>query len=238
MLESHIYQSAEGFTTTPGVVYSQPGLAGSAVLTVKGAIPRDVIEQLYLLCVEAMPAIGHSGRTLGGSNPHIKMTTDLNLIDNESVWRGEWSREELLKVGYDLQALDRSVCNGLGEAISVYRALNRFIDGVELEDTGYQMQKYERGVGHYVTHCDSTPADGTNRALGCVIYLNTVEDGGQTHFEAQDLYVAPEAGKILLFPAYWTHPHEAMIPLSDDKYIISTFICGKPGSEYRDDHPH
>lgn len=236
MLESHIYQSADGFCTMSGVEYSLPGVAGNAVLTVKGAIPAEVIEQLHLLCVDAMPVIGHSGRTLGGTNPHIKMTTDLNLIDTDEVWRGEWSREELLKIGYDLRELDMSVCRGLTEALGVYRAMNRFLDNVALEDTGYQMQKYEKGVGHYITHCDSTPADGTNRALGCVIYLNTVEDGGQTHFEAQDLYVTPEAGKILLFPAYWTHPHEAMIPVSDDKYIISTFICGKPGEEYHDDH--
>jgi hypothetical protein len=36
--------------------------------------------------------------------------------------------------------------------------------------------------------------------------------------------VKPEAGKLLFFPATWTYPHRGMMPISNDKYIITGWI--------------
>lgn len=236
MLENTVYQRAEGFCT-PGstATYAEQGALGSGVITVRGAIPSNVIELIYLLAVDAMPEIGYPGRTLGGFMPNTKNCTDLNLVDPE-VWVGDWSPSKLMEVGYDIDALDSAVSKGLTEALSIYRGLNAPLSDVDMVDTGYQMQRYEKGSGFYAVHTDASPADGSDRVLGCVIYLNDVADGGQTHLTTHDIYIKPEAGKILLFPAYFTHPHESMIPHSDDKYIISTFIVGLPPPHMREHH--
>ena len=63
--------------------------------------------------------------------------------------------------------------------------------------------------------------------LGAIIYLNTVETGGETYFREHDLKIPAKAGSIALFPAYWTHPHQGCVPISDDKWIVSTFVVKK-----------
>jgi hypothetical protein len=32
-------------------------------------------------------------------------------------------------------------------------------------------------------------------------------------------------GKLILFPPYWTHEHEGVIPRSGDKYIVTGWLC-------------
>jgi 2-oxoglutarate-Fe(II)-dependent oxygenase superfamily protein len=57
-----------------------------------------------------------------------------------------------------------------------------------------------------------------------ILYLNSVEDGGETCFHRQNLKVKPVAGDALFFPTFWTHMHCGEIPKSEDKYIISSFV--------------
>ncbi len=52
--------------------------------------------------------------------------------------------------------------------------------------------------------------------------------------------VAPRAGRIALFPAVFTHPHESCVPITDDKWIISTFILNPESGSLNkiEEHPH
>ena len=63
-----------------------------------------------------------------------------------------------------------------------------------------------------------------NRVLAFVVYINTVHEGGETYFRYQDISVKPIEGHVVVFPTNWTHPHQAMVPRSNDKLIISSFI--------------
>ena len=56
------------------------------------------------------------------------------------------------------------------------------------------------------------------------MYLNTIESGGQTAFPLHEVSVSAEAGSIAVFPASWTHPHQGLLSLKQDKWIVSTFI--------------
>jgi hypothetical protein len=56
------------------------------------------------------------------------------------------------------------------------------------------------------------------------MYLNTIERGGETFFPLHDLKIKATAGTISLFPAAWTHPHTSCVPISSDKWIVSSFI--------------
>jgi len=98
---------------------------------------------------------------------------------------------------------------------------------IQISDTGFQVQKYYRNFGFYRPHVDSFPilnSSMNNRVLACVIYLNDVEYGGETNFPLHGVKIKPKVGRIALFPAVWTHPHESCVPITDDKWIISTFI--------------
>ena len=62
------------------------------------------------------------------------------------------------------------------------------------------------------------------RYLVFLWYLNDVAEGGETQFVDLDVKVAPRAGRLLMFPPYWMFQHAGLPPLSNDKYIISTYL--------------
>ncbi len=62
------------------------------------------------------------------------------------------------------------------------------------------------------------------RYLVFLWYLNDVDEGGETAFVDIDMKVAPRAGRLLMFPPYWMYQHAGLPPVSNDKYIISTYL--------------
>lgn len=93
-----------------------------------------------------------------------------------------------------------------------------------LRCTGYKIQHYKRNEGHFKWHFDALGPGGWDRQLALIVYLNSVADGGETHFHRQKLKIKPLAGDAVFFPTFWTHLHCGEIPTSGDKYVISSFI--------------
>ena len=95
------------------------------------------------------------------------------------------------------------------------------------------MQHYEKNIGYYREHIDGgiVPRTTSTRILGAIIYLNTVDVGGGTYFREHDIIVPAKIGSVSLFPAHWTHPHQGMVPISNDKWIISSFITMDTGAD-------
>ena len=87
------------------------------------------------------------------------------------------------------------------------------------------MQKYTKLKGRYIYHQDFMTDWETKkyRVITFLWYLNDVVEGGETEFWAK-YKVKPEAGKLLFFPSTWTYPHRGMMPISNDKYIITGWI--------------
>ncbi len=55
-------------------------------------------------------------------------------------------------------------------------------------------------------------------------YLNDVAAGGETVFPDLGIKVQARAGRLLMFPPYWMFQHAGLTPLSNDKYIVSTYM--------------
>jgi len=79
----------------------------------------------------------------------------------------------------------------------------------------YQVSQHDR----FQIHFDAIHQHA-NRYLVFLWYLNT---GGETWFPDLELKIAPKAGRLLIFPPYWMFQHAGLAPLSEDKYIISTY---------------
>ncbi len=71
-------------------------------------------------------------------------------------------------------------------------------------------------------HADQSAAT-SERVVAGLLYLRTITQGGYTEFAAQDRRIQPEAGKIALFPPFWTHLHRGVSPVSETKYVVSFF---------------
>lgn len=84
------------------------------------------------------------------------------------------------------------------------------------------MLEYLAGDGFYKAHYDFGPE--TPRLMSAVLYLNDVEEGGETYFDQLNISVEPKAGRLILFPAGYPYAHEARNPVSGNKYVLVTWF--------------
>ena len=88
-----------------------------------------------------------------------------------------------------------------------------------------KIQKTSPTQGYHVWHCEHDAIENcNNRILSWILYLNDVEDGGETEFLYQSLRFKPKAGTFIIFPAHFTHTHRGNPPLSGVKYIATGWI--------------
>jgi hypothetical protein len=96
-----------------------------------------------------------------------------------------------------------------------------------LKDSGshsnytFKMQKTELREGYHVWHYESGSREMCHRLLVWILYLNDVEEGGETEFLYQSMRVKPKQGTLLIWPAAFTHTHRGNPPLSNVKYIVT-----------------
>jgi hypothetical protein len=82
------------------------------------------------------------------------------------------------------------------------------------------IERVDPGQG-FDWHYDATRSV-TDRVAAGLLYLKTVTEGGETEF-FDGRKVKAEAGKIALFPPYWTHLHRGVTPTRETKYVLSYF---------------
>jgi hypothetical protein len=96
-----------------------------------------------------------------------------------------------------------------------------------LKDSGrhanysFKIQKTKIGGGYHVWHYESGNKDRCNKLLTWMLYLNDVNEGGETEFLYQHMRVKPEQGTLVIWPAAFTHTHRGNPPLSNEKYIVT-----------------
>jgi len=90
--------------------------------------------------------------------------------------------------------------------------------------TGIKIQKTEPGGGYHLWHYENQGRMHSDRFLVFQVYLNSVEAGGETEFLYQKIRVNAQQGRVVLWPAGFTHTHRGNQPLSGDKYIITGWI--------------
>lgn len=155
----------------------------------------------------------------------LKRTTDIRIGDRlaTSVGREIW------------QEIDAALFKAISSTWFQYQRdvpSIRYITAKHgFEDTGYQLQRYAQGSGAFGPHIDACSLESIDRVAAVVIYFNTVKLGGGTKFPYWNEVVAPIEGRVLWFPATWTHLHEGLVPASDHKYVASTFMRFKKTSD-------
>ena len=86
---------------------------------------------------------------------------------------------------------------------------------------GFNMQRFDPGKGFFTYHCETGADSNSYRQIVWMIYLNDIEEKGGTLFKYQNMRIAPEAGKMLIWPAGWTHFHKSEVAPKETKYIIT-----------------
>lgn len=87
-----------------------------------------------------------------------------------------------------------------------------------------KIQRTMPSEGYHVWHCENGSAEKGRRLLLAMLYLNDVDEGGETEFLYQGIRVPPKQGTLVLCPAGFTHTHRGNPPLKSPKYIINTWL--------------
>jgi len=179
----------------------------SFVFEKKKALPVDICNEMIRRFEERRDEQyeGRIGQT-AHENRDIKKSTDL-VISNKEHWND----------------IDHALFRSLGLAIKEFRETYPYFKG-PFKDVGYAIQRTQPGE-HYHWHIDGGSHEFSQRQLVAVWYLNDVEGpGGETEFSYQQVRVKPEAGKLLLFPPFWTHEHRGVTLQKGVKYIATTWV--------------
>lgn len=116
----------------------------------------------------------------------------------------------------------------LGPCLQEYADDFPFLKGQDLISSLCVMQKSVplTGDGYHRWHSERFGMASSERVLAWTIYLNTVSEGGETEFMYQGKRIDAKAGRIVIWPAGWTHVHRGNPPLSNEKYILTGWIAG------------
>lgn len=86
-----------------------------------------------------------------------------------------------------------------------------------------QILKYAPGE-YYNPHCDAGP--NVPRVISALLYLNDVEEGGETEFINFGASIKPKAGRLVIFPSNYAYTHAARLPKSGNKYVAVFWMRG------------
>lgn len=108
----------------------------------------------------------------------------------------------------------------------LFKSLDEYNMNYHLQDARFykndniKIQVSEDDGGFCIWHSEwskSVPL----REIVWMVYLNDNFEGGHTEFKFLNHSEKPETGKLLLFPAGYTHLHRASPKLKGQKYIIT-----------------
>jgi len=135
--------------------------------------------------------------------------------NNIDVW---WESLKPMMVNFDI-AWNHYVQNtGASDAYGVPFHFTDLKIQKTLPTEGYHVWHIEHGKG-YKNEC---------RAFVFSIYLNDVEEGGETEFLHFSKRVKPKTGRIVIWPAAFPYVHRGNPPLSNEKYILTSWMLLRP----------
>ena len=85
----------------------------------------------------------------------------------------------------------------------------------------YNIQKYDPGDGYHALHCESCNSATVHRVMAWMIYLNTVTDEGGTYFSSYNKTLEAKEGRLVIWPAFFTHDHCGVVSKTQTKYIAT-----------------
>lgn len=217
------------------------------VAVVDGALDAALCDEVvarFLACPHAAP-----GRTGHGVDPARKDSLDVTITAH-AAW-DDVTRRALAALAPALRAYARArpalLVGALAPSIvdpATGRAAPLALEQVARLDEAtleallarlyrvgeVNVQRYARGRGGYHHfHSEVMPllddgGEALHRVLFFQVYLNDVDEGGETEFLHQRRVVRPRRGRLLIAPAGFTHTHKGHVPRSGDKLILTSWL--------------
>ena len=118
-------------------------------------------------------------------------------------------------------ALHNDLTHYLNAAVREYYEMYESLKSVSIRSNRMKLQRTVKGGGYHIWHYEASTQATSDRVLVWTIYLNDIEEGGETEFLYQSKRVPAKKGTISIFPANYLYTHRGNPPLSGDKYIVT-----------------
>ena len=159
------------------------------------------------------------------------------LLENVTVDDGDnaISFKQLTMIRHeDWKLLQESMLDVFQHYIMKYKSdcnIRRMMWPQEYGYEAIRLKRYEANDhDRFDPHVDVMTHDTARRFLAFFIYLNDVEEGGETEFVSlnkQGTYipykVEPKQGRLLMFPPLWPWYHAGLKPISGRKYLLHSY---------------
>lgn len=96
------------------------------------------------------------------------------------------------------------------------------LQGIRLASYACKVQRTGPSGGYHIWHSEHAGSiDSMRRAAVWILYLTNHEGSGETEFLQQGVRVEPKAGRVVIWPASYTHPHRGNPVYDGVKYIAT-----------------
>jgi len=110
--------------------------------------------------------------------------------------------------------LHNNLTHYLNEAVREYYEMFESLKRISIRSNRMKLQRTLKGGGYHIWHFEAMTQQTSDRVLAWTIYLNDVEEGGETEFLYQSKRVKSKKGEICIFPANYLYTHRGNPPLS------------------------
>jgi hypothetical protein len=166
-------------------------------------------------------------------NRHESFKKVLSRIDSEDATQDEkndtqlfFTPDHISDIEFNINKI-KPIMAGFKEALEHYYLetnIKQYVGG-NLSSDYFKIQKTIPTQGYHIWHIEQGYGRGLEqRVLAYTIYLNDVDDGGETEFLLQSQRVKPVKGRIVIWPAGFPYVHRGNPPLSGEKYIITSWL--------------
>jgi predicted 2-oxoglutarate/Fe(II)-dependent dioxygenase YbiX len=179
------------------------------IILLENAVPEDLCDSILKEYKKEHwydTLVGDGG---GVVDKNIRSARTINMSLPEEIAKNEKIRLEL----------DKRMFECANRVIEHYKS--KFPDSVIVEDSGYQLLKYEKGE-FYKQHTDHFKTHP--RTVSCSFALNDNYEGGEFAFFDRKKVVKMKKGSAILFPSNFMYPHEIIPVTKGTRYSIITWF--------------
>jgi len=163
---------------------------------------------------EAQNKFNNTVNRIGGEKASILHKQDQQFFANGGNIEIWWKDLKPLMLNFDL------AWNHYAKNVGALEAY-----GDPFHFTTLKIQKTLPTEGYHVWHIEHGKGfENEPRAFVFSVYLNDVEEGGETEFLHFSKRVKPKTGRVVIWPAGFPYLHRGNPPLSGEKYILTSWM--------------
>jgi len=152
----------------------------------------------------------------------VKKTKPAELAKGQVDYNGAHQRKDfslfLSNIDVDFSS---QVNNILTDCLVDYANYFSILQKTALRSIQQRLQYTPVGGGYHIWHYENPTLSTSERVLTWTIYLNNVEEGGETEFLYESKRIKANKGTVCIFPASFEYTHRGNPPISNDKYILT-----------------